>query len=134
MPTGTLMGYALMIIGNVADHTYVVSSHGQIWPCHGRSTGGTLICRGTGNTAEAACLSQTNGQAGIVYGITGVCHQTANRILLPSGQTVSRAHGYRGSCYMWGTYGLEITTGRCYSPPSNPWPELQTCRTTHTHP
>ena len=79
MPVGTLIGYALMMQPPLAEHTYVESSHGHVWPCWGRSMSGRQICVGGGNTAEADCLSQPNSQAGIVYGITGVCHQTANR-------------------------------------------------------
>jgi hypothetical protein len=126
MPLGVLRGYALKMNIPVfaPDHTYVASTHGHLWRCWGRSSGGTQICAGNANTAQADCLSQPNSEAGINYGVTGVCHQTANRILYPSGQTVSRAHGYRGSVFAWGTYGL----------PPYPWPELQTCLSTHSHP
>jgi hypothetical protein len=97
MPMGSVSGYALKIPLVPAEHTYVESSHGHVWPCFGRSAGGRQVCAGAGNTAQADCLSQPNSEAGIVYGGTGVCHQAANRILLPSGQTVSGASGYRGS-------------------------------------
>lgn len=124
MPTGTLDGFALSTLVGMADHTYVKSSNGHVWPCWGRHSGGICICTGTGNTNQADCLSQPNSQAGISYGVTGVCHQTANRILYPSGQTVSSARGYRGSFFAWGTYGLGPF----------PWIELHTCLTYHSHP
>jgi hypothetical protein len=140
MPIGTLRAYGLpmSVTGNRTEHTYVESSNGHKWPCHGRSSGGRLICTGTGNTAEADCLAQPGGSAGILYAITGMCHQTANRILSPSGQTVFGALGYnnRGTLFAYGAYGLNLRTfpPQHYHPRRNPWPELHTCRTTHTHP
>lgn len=53
MAIGTLMGFALRMQGLPADHTYVESSDGHVWPCWGRSVGGSNICVGTGNTAQA---------------------------------------------------------------------------------
>lgn len=126
MPTGTLTGYALKIPLLPAEHTYVKSSDGHVWPCWGRSSGGRPICAGTGNTAQADCLSRPNSKAGIHYGKTGVCHQTANRILCVtrSKETVSRAKGYPASVFAWGTYGLGPV----------PWRELRNCLSKHSHP
>jgi hypothetical protein len=45
------------------------------------------------------------GTALIVYAITGVCHQTANRILRPSRKTVHKAQAYAASWALYGTYG-----------------------------
>jgi hypothetical protein len=134
MPIGRLIGYSLKIPLLPADHTYVVSSHGHVWRCWGRSAGGVQICAGTGNTTQADCLSQPNSEAGIAYGRTGVCHQTANRILYPCGETVSGAAGYRGSVFAWGTYGRDPATGQLYSPSRFPWVELESCIGDHTHP
>src|SRR5262249_46453945 len=39
------------------------------------------------------------------YLINGVCHQAANRILLPAGITVRGARGYEVSEALFGTYG-----------------------------
>src|ERR1035437_5017627 len=89
----TLTGWALqMNVGT--DHAYVTSSNGDIWKCWGRFSGGRQICVGTGSAREASCISEPDAQAGIIYGITGLCWQTANRILYPSGNTVSGAQGY----------------------------------------
>jgi hypothetical protein len=60
-------------------HTYVESSCGASWGCWGGNKGGTSVCIGTGSSIEADCISQ--GDAGIEYGLNGVCHQIANRIL-----------------------------------------------------
>ena len=47
-------------------------------------------------------------QGGIVYGVNGVCHQIANRILYPSAQIVSHARGYWLSVSIFGTYGTNV--------------------------
>jgi hypothetical protein len=54
--------------------------------------------------------------AGVIYGITGVCHQMANRILHPANQTtVTHARGYNVSVLLYNTYGRRA------------WPELIAC-------
>lgn len=100
-----LNGFKIKISWLGADHTYVTSSDGYIWPCWGRSAGGKLISSGQGSSARANCLSQNDSHAGIVYGVTGVCHQTSNRILSPAGITVSSASGYWASVLLYGVYG-----------------------------
>ena len=110
-----------------ADHTYVTSSAHHVWPCFGRSSGGRPVCRGAGDIDKADCLSNPLSQAGIAYGVTGVCHQAANRILYPSGLTVSVARGYRWSVFSYGAYGKDATTRDNFSPAGNPWPELIAC-------
>lgn len=100
-----LNGFKIKISWLGADHTYVTSSDGYIWPCWGRSAGGKLISSGQGSSARANCLSQSDSHAGIVYGVTGVCHQTSNRILFPAGITVSSASGYWASVLLYGVYG-----------------------------
>ena len=135
MPQGTLYGFALPAQAwPLADHTYVTSSHGHAWSCYGRCAGGTMICSGTGNTATADCLAQPNAQAGIVYGVNGLCHQMSNRILHPAHRFVSRAAYYRHSVFLFGVYGAAYPNGPRYSPLHNPWPELQTCLANHHHP
>jgi len=89
-----------------ADHTYVTSDNPHfVWSCFGEPSGGTLICQGFGDSSIANCLSRPNSEAGIKYGITGVCHQAANRILYPGEVVVSFAQGYWASFYLYGTYG-----------------------------
>lgn len=135
MPQGTLFGHAIPAQRlPVADHTYVTSSDGYAWGCYGRCIGGVVICAAQGNTAEANCLAQPNAQAGIAYGLNGLCHQMANRILLPANQFVSQAAHYKYSYMMFGTYGSVVPFGTRYSPTHNPWPELQNCRANHIHP
>ncbi len=103
----TLYGNAVVITWLGADHTYVTSGDGRTWPCWGRNKGGNVVCHGTGSADAADCLSQEKSHAGLLYGITGVCHQTANRILYPAKCLVSAARGYWASSAIYGTYGLD---------------------------
>jgi hypothetical protein len=101
-----LKGYKISTGFLGTDHTYVTSDNpSHAWPCWGRESGGTEICRGYGKYSVADCISQPNSWAGIIYGVTGVCHQTANRILYPARVTVSNAGGYWASHLAYGIYG-----------------------------
>ncbi|MGB9928515.1 MAG: hypothetical protein ACPK85_08935 [Methanosarcina sp.] len=106
-----LIGYKISTGMLGTDHTYVTSDKpSHAWPCWGRESGGKEICRGYGKFQVANCISQAlplmkPGTAGIIYGVTGVCHQTANRILYPAGVTVSKAGGYWLSTVVYGIYG-----------------------------
>jgi hypothetical protein len=104
----TLRGHAISTLFGLADHTYVTCAGGYAWPCWGRSAGGKVISTGTGSSAEANCISWPASTAGLIYGVTGVCHQTANRILWPAGITVSKAKGYWASFLAYGTYGTDV--------------------------
>lgn len=134
MANGTLTGHAIKMVNLPADHTYVTSDAGHVWPCFGRSAGGVAICSGAGNISKADCLSNPQSRSGLSYGITGVCHQAANRIMYPVGATVSKARGYRWSLFSYGTFGNDPSTLSPYSPRTNPWPELASCDSRHTHP
>jgi hypothetical protein len=104
----SLRGHAISTLFGLADHTYVTCAGGYAWPCWGRSGGGRIISAGTGSSAQANCISWPSSTAGLIYGVTGVCHQTANRILWPAGITVSRAKGYWASFLAYGTYGTDV--------------------------
>jgi hypothetical protein len=119
--SATLEAWAISLPGaSFFDHTYAISSCGLRWGCRGRSTGGIPLRSGTGSSAIANCLAQPNGEAGIRYLRTGVCHQIANRILHSAGITVAGCGGYITSVAAWGEYGLL------------PWPELQACYSSGT--
>lgn len=105
MTTLTGHGKAIGFLLKLADHTYVTSDDGLTWPCWGGQSGGRKLCSATGSSKQANCLSQTDSHAGIIYGVSGVCHQTANRILYPANVTVSNAKGYWASWLTYGTYG-----------------------------
>ncbi|MBT9612216.1 MAG: hypothetical protein IV108_03000 [Burkholderiales bacterium] len=104
----TLRGHAISTLFGQADHTYVTCAGGYAWGCWGRSTGGKIICTGSGSSAQANCISLPSSTAGLIYGVTGVCHQTANRILWPAGITVRKAKGYWASVLAYGTYGSDV--------------------------
>lgn len=116
---GTLiaMAYPTPLFAKQADHTYVKCGTGKkAWGCWGGKSGGSELRRGSGSTKRADKIAQPDGKAGIkCYLINGVCHQAANRILLPAGITVRGARGYSVSEALFGTYG-RVGSWPCKSP------------------
>ncbi|PFI78173.1 hypothetical protein COI83_28455 [Bacillus cereus] len=53
-------------------------------------------------------MARPDSHAGIIYGITEVCHQAANRTLLPTGETFNRAGGYFASVWAYGVYEKDV--------------------------
>lgn len=117
METLIAMAYPTKLFAKQADHTYVKCGTGKkAWSCWGGTSGGTDIRRGTGSTQRADRIAQPDGKAGIkCYLINGVCHQAANRILLPAGITVRGARGYSISEALFGPYG-RVGHWPCTSP------------------
>lgn len=99
--------YPTKIFLEAADHTYVECGNGgKAWGCWGGRTGGVAFNSHTGSTKRADLIAKKNERAGITcYLINGVCHQAANRILLPAGILVSAARGYSVSSAIFGPYG-----------------------------
>lgn len=97
----------------LAEHTYVMCNDGgRAWGCYGRKSGGTELRRAPGSTLRADLIAEPDERAGITcYLINGVCHQSANRILLPAGITVRGAKGYRISEARYGVYGRPKGSG-----------------------
>ena len=60
-------------------------------------------------------LSIGDADAGINFGRTGVCHQIANRILMPMSIDCHDVRGYVRSLLIYGTYGARL------------WPEQSKC-------
>jgi hypothetical protein len=89
------------------DHTYVTCSGGHAWPCWGSCQDGEIVTSGTASSAQAHEISQPNSQAGIRFLVTGVCHQTANRILWPAGVTVNNIRNYGLTVFVYGHYGRD---------------------------
>ena len=116
---GTLiaMVYPTPLFANQADHTYVKCGTGKkAWSCWGGKSGGNVLRRNTGSTQRADKIAKLDEKAGIkCYLINGVCHQAANRILLPAGITVRGARGYSISEALFGTYG-RVGYWLCKSP------------------
>ncbi|MBL8508930.1 MAG: hypothetical protein JNM11_10690, partial [Chitinimonas sp.] len=99
--------YPTKLLLKAADHTYVECGNGgKAWGCWGGKTGGTAFNSGSGSTKRADLIAAPNERAGITcYLVNGVCHQAANRILLPAGILVSAARGYALSQAVFGAYG-----------------------------
>ncbi len=116
---GTLiaMAYPTTLFAKLADHTYVKCGTGKkAWGCWGGKKGGSKLRQGTGSTKRANCIAGPDEKAGIkCYLVNGVCHQAANRILLPAGITVRGARGYTISESLFGTYG-RVGIWPCKSP------------------
>ena len=101
------MRYPTQMLANLADHTYVTcGTGGKAWSCWGGKTGGNELRRAAGSTKRADEIAEPNERGGITcYLVNGVCHQSANRILLPAAITVRGARGYEVSEALFGTYG-----------------------------
>jgi len=102
------MCYPTKLFLNAADHTYVrcCTTGKKAWGCWGGKARGTPLRSGLGSTARADAIAGSDERAGIsCYLINGVCHQAANRIMLPAGITVMGARGYGVSEALFGTYG-----------------------------
>lgn len=99
--------YPTKLFLKAADHTYVECGTGaKSWSCWGGNSGGSSLNSGFGSTQRANAIAEPDERAGITrYLIDGVCHQAANRILLPAKILVSQARGYRLSSAIFGTYG-----------------------------
>jgi len=106
---GTLVAwhYPTALFADQADHTYVACGNGgKAWSCWGGKTGGNPLRSAPGSTLRADAIAEPNERANIkCYLVNGVCHQAANRILLPAGITVRGVRGYWLSEALYGTYG-----------------------------
>lgn len=96
------------------DHVYLTSDAGHTWPCFGRSSGGVAIAELPDANIDAAVeAAGPRGDAGIMFAMTGLHYQAANRILRAAnphaGVTVSAAKGYRVSAVLFGPYGREYS-------------------------
>ena len=133
---GTLVAkaYPTKLFLKLADHTYVqCDTGGARWSCWGGSTGGRVLRSAAGSTQRADRIAQPDEKANIrCYLINGVCHQAANRILLPASILVRGARGYAVSHALFGTYG-RAGFWPCHSP-FKQYPhakgDLAACKTT----
>jgi hypothetical protein len=119
MGTLVVMRYPSAPFADLADHTYVAcGGGGSAWGCWGGKTGGTALRRSAGSTKRADAIAEPDERAGITcYLVNGVCHQAANRILLPARITARGARGYGVSEALFGTYGRPRGAfGTCRAP------------------
>ncbi|MCD9493341.1 hypothetical protein [Photobacterium carnosum] len=93
------------ILGKVLDHTYVESNAGDCWRCNGRNSGGEVIASGYSDLTIARCIGKN--EVGIIYGVTGVCHQMSNRILASAGTQLPTIGGYFLSSLLYGSHGID---------------------------
>ncbi|EGR0594038.1 hypothetical protein FG071_19810 [Vibrio cholerae] len=93
------------ILGKVLDHTYVESDAGDSWPCNGRNSGGEVVASGSCDLTIARCIGKN--EVGIIYGITGVCHQMSNRVLASAGTQLPSVRGYFLSSLLYGSHGID---------------------------
>lgn len=109
--------YPTKLLGKLADHTYVECGTGNKgWGCWGGKSGGKEYRRATGSTERANAIANKDERARIsCYAINGVCHQAANRVLLPAGITARGARGYGVSEALFGPYG-RVGFWPCKSP------------------
>lgn len=106
-------------LGQYAEHTYIKcpdrGTYFDCWGNHQSPTEGAGIrrfsCQGIYEVADCCRrdILKVKDTAGIgVYGINGVCHQTANLFLYSSERTITIADGVKGywlSSLAYGTYG-----------------------------
>ena len=119
MGTLVVRHYPSGLFANLADHTYVeCGAGGKAWGCWGGKTGGAALRQGAGSTRRADAIAGKNERAGITcYLVNGVCHQAANRVLLPAGITARGARGYEISEALFGVYGRPRGAARtCRAP------------------
>lgn len=108
------------VIG-LLNHTYVTTFDGRKFGCFGRDAGGSLIQTANGDCDLAECIAlhaiggpsgiptKVIGMSGIVYVITGVCHQAANRILWSAGIKLPLTYPLiKRSVQQFGFYGKEF--------------------------
>lgn len=110
-----------------ADHTYVICAD-KAFGCFGGSSGGRKLNDTSGfnelskvdtlnhNTPinlfipgfKQVSIPLPTGDAGIIYGINGVCHMAANRLMVQSGKDVHDARFSSVSFAMYGVYGTQV--------------------------
>lgn len=114
-----VMTYPTVLALGAADHTYVMCRSGaKAWACWGNKSGGKPLRDGRGSTRQADAIAGPDEKAGITcYCINGVCHQAANRILLPANIIVRGARGADLSEIVFGAYGRPRgALGLCRAP------------------
>jgi hypothetical protein len=85
----------------------------------GRPVTGRELSRASGETNKTNCMGGSETwffgklpvYADIIYGVHGVCHQMANRLLLSCGSTVANANGFVLSAANYGIYGTRVPAG-----------------------
>lgn len=123
-------GYDAFVSGTNVDHVYVKFDNDITFNCAGGNSGGKALA-GTQGSQDIELAKKLNepmsipliigyaffqpitiyiptADAGIIYGVNGVCHTMANRLIVPSGKTVENARGYGVSTSLYGKYGTSV--------------------------
>ncbi|MDX8535186.1 hypothetical protein RFM41_29755 [Mesorhizobium sp. VK25A] len=96
------------------DHTAVVGvTTSKQWGCFGRTAAEDgeekrIIAEADGDELWATEIGGADGSAGIELDVTGACQQCSNRLLLPAGIDVNKAHGNEITTPLFGKYGFGI--------------------------
>jgi hypothetical protein len=121
--------YEAFFKGTRLDHVYVKFDNGETFRCAGGDSGGEPLDDASGDE-DFELASKFNkpmeipipfdyligtktfylptGDTGVIYGINGVCHNMANRIMFPTRATVHKARGYPLSLLLFDVYGTKV--------------------------
>ncbi|WP_369975480.1 hypothetical protein [Xanthomonas bundabergensis] len=99
--------YPTKLALHAADHAYIECGGGSYgWGCWGGKSGGTTVRSAHGSTKRADAIGEPDERAGVThYLINGVCHQSANRILMPALITANGVRGHLLSVSIFGLFG-----------------------------
>ncbi len=103
------------ILGKLSQsHVFVSSSSGKTWGCLGRSlkkfpNGAPVAFEVLAEDNWVEAIAGSSGSGGIILRENGVCHQSANRMLIPAGLTCDMADGNEIAVMMFGLYGPDKT-------------------------
>ncbi|MBB4126710.1 hypothetical protein GGR77_002000 [Xanthomonas translucens] len=99
--------YPTKLALHAADHAYIECGGGSYgWGCWGGKSGGTTVRSAHGSTKRADAIGEPDERAGVThYLINGVCHQSANRILMPALITANGVRGHLLSVSIYGLFG-----------------------------
>lgn len=92
------------------DHAFVSTAAGMTWKCFGRGLdeepNAPVIAMSEGEVLWAQAIAGEDGHAGIIFTVNGICHQCANRILIPAGVDVRFSPGNEIAIPLFSHYGL----------------------------
>lgn len=113
--------YRTWVSGYLADHTYVIVNNNgdeEAYANFGGTSGGDYLDQtyGWGEYSKLRCVYDNPSLCKLTYGVEGVCHQDANRLLYSSSKIVSEADGYSIFYPMYGDYGYPFSSWlTCYN-------------------
>ncbi len=97
------------------EHVFVSSESERSWGCLGRglaeAPNARILAEGRAEEEWVSEIAGPGPEAGaqVINQVTGVCHQAANRILIPIGKTVDDAFGDEIAVLTFGLYGPDTS-------------------------